>query len=243
MSHFQQDDLAHLFARNMALTQQLPQSTPDKQFMMQQQQQQPSQPQIIYSSQHYTGTYYLSMTEPTLEETTTRADSPFDNTPPSSDFETTLRQHNIDPSSLTPSQIKLFTNADNNQRLRLLELWQIAPPQNRGHAHSYDAVWPLTTLAQEEELARLRYESQQNISHQSGGSSPEMQEAEPYVVSGYAGSVPPRIDPVYAAAAGAWQAVDYSQAVKAMEMRSGLEGSQQMGGFYQGPQQSDEMVM
>jgi len=70
-----------------------------------------------------------------------------------------LIQHSIDPHTLFPSQVALFRNADDEQRQRLLELWRISPP-NLG---AYDiakeqATWLETTLAREEEVARLRYE-------------------------------------------------------------------------------------
>jgi hypothetical protein len=111
----------------------------------------------------------------------------------------------------------LFQNADDGQRLRLLELWRISPPQKKvdDHAsrHLYD--WPPTSLAQEEAMAKMRYESmmqeraqaEEILQHEhqmdqsmdqvedSGAvgaarnslrsSSPESPQAEPYIVSGY----------------------------------------------------------
>jgi hypothetical protein len=70
-----------------------------------------------------------------------------------------LVRNSIDPHTLFPSQVSLFRGADPDQRLRLLELWRISPP-NLG---SYDiakeqATWLETTLQREEEMARLRYE-------------------------------------------------------------------------------------
>lgn len=228
----QQDELAQLFARNMIFTQPLPPSTPDKQFMMQA----PAQPQIIYSSQHYTGAYHIHTSKPAPES---RADSPL--SMPVDELENSLRRNDIDPLYLSPSQVTLFTNADYDQRLRLIELWRIAPPENRGQAQSHEGVWPLTSLAQEEESARLRYERRMNeragqTSMQQ--SSPEVQEAEPYVISGYANAQ--RIDPVYAAAAGAWQAPNYAQAVQDISMQHGAYQAQHM--IYV-QAQNDEMVM
>ncbi|KAL4896391.1 hypothetical protein BDV59DRAFT_170515 [Aspergillus ambiguus] len=36
-----------------------------------------------------------------------------------------LQRHNIDPTSLSPSQLQLFDNADPEQQSRLLQIWQI----------------------------------------------------------------------------------------------------------------------
>jgi hypothetical protein len=128
-----------------------------------------------------------------------------------------LQRNSIDPSHLFPSQIDLFQNADNDQRLRLLELWRISPPQGRqGYPEGTDYNtsrqlydWPPTSLAQEEAMAKLRYEkmveervSEDIQSHQQQMDQSMAQEnesaavqatrdlltsenAEPYIVSGY----------------------------------------------------------
>lgn len=69
----------------------------------------------------------------------------------------TLRQHSIDPSALLPNQIDLFLNADYEQRLRLLELWRIAPPSYPLDQH-LQGQWMATNMEKEENEARLRYE-------------------------------------------------------------------------------------
>lgn len=251
MSYTQHDEeLAQLFA-TMNFQQPLPQhpATPDKQFIMQQQQ----PPHIIYTSQHYTGTAYLCPSEPIVD---TRADSPLSF--PVETIDDLLRKNGIDPASLSPSQSKLFTEADYDQRLRLLELWHISPPENGNHAIAQlnKDTWPLTSLAQEEELAQLRYqrnlrerEQQDAFRRQHQVSRPGSSDAEPYVVSGYANNQ--RIDPVYAAAAGVWQAPIYTQAMQSTEDRYGatiqLQGSicgdgQRFMGMH-GPVGDDEMMM
>jgi hypothetical protein len=70
-----------------------------------------------------------------------------------------LVQNGVDPNTLFPSQVHLLRHADPEQRLRLLELWRISPP-NLG---AYDLAkeqqsWLDTNLQKEEEMARLRYE-------------------------------------------------------------------------------------
>ncbi|KAF2199145.1 hypothetical protein GQ43DRAFT_376957 [Delitschia confertaspora ATCC 74209] len=197
MATMQQEELARLFSANMNLShapvqfvappQQLDQST--------------AQP-ITYISQHYTHTHHVVPVRhipQNLEKTHIDA----------ADLEGIFIRHSIDPSGLFPSQIDLFKNADDDQRLRLLELWRISPPQGRQGAPNgmdynlsrqlYD--WPPTSLAQEEAMAKLRYEKmmeeraqqeeiqrhQQQLEQSMTGpsSSPETGSAEPYVVSGY----------------------------------------------------------
>jgi hypothetical protein len=71
-----------------------------------------------------------------------------------------LRQHSIDPSALLPNQIHLFQNADNEQRLRLLELWRIAPPSYPLEEH-LSGTWVDTSVEREEVLAKIRFEETQ----------------------------------------------------------------------------------
>jgi hypothetical protein len=144
----QQDELAGLFARTMTFSNPTP--PPEAK-------QQPAapteEPRRIYASMHYV--------PPTSFSQTTPQASPEPEVRPLSDNEIAemLVRNSIDPHTLFPSQVSLFRGADLDQRLRLLELWRISPP-NLG---SYDlakeqATWLETTLQREEEVARLRYE-------------------------------------------------------------------------------------
>lgn len=211
MSQYQQDELARLFANNMSLNHTLPQSTPDKQFLGHRSTAQP----IYYSSQHYTPSYYMHVA-PTPEQqqaVAPRADSPLSGSPLDNHsnsltpihLASMLRNHDIDPTSLSPSQVKLFTNADYDQRLRLLELWRISPPQSADHMQQE------TSLAHEEQLASLRYEERMR------GQVDDAQ-AEPYMESGYAHSA--HSEPVYASCSGGmWQsqASQQDRSVREME--------------------------
>ena len=164
-----QEELAQLFSANMNLSQAPPQYTPtpphqpqqqvcDEQPAQQQEQEQILQP-ITYISQHYTHTHHVV---PIRHIPQAPAKTHID----ASELEAVLLRNSIDPSLLFPSQIDLFQNADNDQRLRLLELWRISPPQGRQGIPAgvdyntsrqlYD--WPPTSLAQEEAMAKLRYE-------------------------------------------------------------------------------------
>ena len=204
-ANMQQDELAQLFSAHMNLAQaplqQVPQSQQQVQVASQQEQEQPAK-QIVYASQHYTHSHHVaparSVSEPPVK---THIDA--------SEMAAVLLRNSIDPSLLFPSQIDLFQNADDDQRLRLLELWRISPPQGRqGYPSGTDYNmsrqlydWPPTSLAQEEAMAKLRYERMQEESAQQDhikqhqqqldqsmgaiNTSPSTQHAEPYMASGY----------------------------------------------------------
>ncbi|KAI4949781.1 hypothetical protein J4E86_007735 [Alternaria arbusti] len=197
-ANMQQDELTRLFSANMNLSQGNPQpmqpQMQQEQPAQQQQQQEEAPKQIVYASQHYTHSYHVptrSTSEPALK---THIES--------SDLAAVLLRNSIDPSLLFPSQIDLFQNADDDQRLRLLELWRISPPSGRqGHPAGVDYNmsrqlydWPPTSLAQEEAMAKLRYERQQAESAQQEAIQQHQQQldqsmaaasAEPYMASGY----------------------------------------------------------
>lgn len=167
---------------------------------------QPEEPKIVYSiSQHYHHSAHTARHVPPHEaEQVTRPASE----PPQAEYQATdliLVAHNVDPTALSISQRGLFRAADDAQKLRLIELWNIAPPTI---AIDHPALaLPTTTLQQEEALAQLRYErkaaetaalqeQQQNttamsldgtqVTLQSGdGRWASQQGVEPYMSSGY----------------------------------------------------------
>lgn len=227
------DDLAELLQRNLNFTPQNP-VTPDQQFLFETTQQQ--QQQQVYSSQHYTGTAYMRdgyAAEPTNVD--------------NSSWQSTLLQHDINPASLSSSQILLYQNANYEQRLRLLEMWRVAPPRysDRSNTETH------TTLQREEELAKLRYERRLH----ERTVQPETKQAaeiEPYMASGFdLGSRredTPHMDTVYAAAAGLWQAPNYGKAVEdqygAWEQARTFERLQSLHDKVQRERETDEdMVM
>lgn len=191
----QQDELARLFSANMKLSQtQAPPVQPVQQPVLEPDH---APKQIVYASQHYTHSHYVplrSTAEPGLKTQMSE-----------SDLEAVLRRNSIDPTLLFPSQIDLFKNADDDQRLRLLELWRISPPSGRqGHPAGTDYNmsrqlydWPPTSLAQEEAMAKLRFERQQaeDAARESALQQQQQQQeqeqrmavasAEPYMSSGY----------------------------------------------------------
>ena len=207
----QQDELAQLFSAHMSLSQVAPQQQnvvqveqPAPAPAPQQQEPEAAPKQIIYASQHYTHSYHVTPSRSASEPPLKTHIAP-------EDLEAVLVRNSIDPSLLFPSQIDLFQNADDDQRLRLLELWRISPPTGRqGYPDGTDYNmsrqlydWPPTSLAQEETMAKLRYEKmqaeaaqqqsiqqheqelEQSMAANGVDSSPNTQSAEPYMTSGY----------------------------------------------------------
>lgn len=199
-ANMQQDELTRMFMEHMNLSQQ---TTPPQVYQVQQQEEpvqvQPEQApkQIVYASQHYTHSHHVAPAR-------TASEPPVKTHIEPSNLEAVLLRNSIDPTLLFPSQIDLFQNADDDQRLRLLELWRISPPSGRQGIPAdvdysmsrqlYD--WPPTSLAQEEAMAKLRYErseqqsAQQQQPEQSTVTSPVVADssahaAEPYMTSGY----------------------------------------------------------
>ncbi|KAF1920248.1 hypothetical protein BDU57DRAFT_7628 [Ampelomyces quisqualis] len=188
-----QDELTRLFMEHMNLSQH---ASPQQAFQQQQQgqqqqlgqvQQEEAPKQIVYASQHYTHSHHVVPTRSVSECPVKTHIEP-------SDLESVLLRNSIDPSLLFPSQVELFQNADDDQRLRLLELWRISPPAGHLSKQLYD--WPPTSLAQEEAMAKLRYErreeqagqqqqQKQQQSPEQVHASPSYHTAEPYMASGY----------------------------------------------------------
>lgn len=213
----QQEELSRLFSAHMSLSQPQQQQQEQQQHVSTEQPpayrevEQASEP-ITYASQHYTHSYHVVPVRHSSSAPSSTYIEP-------SELEAVLLRNSIDPTLLVPSQVDLFKNADDDQRLRLLELWRISPPQGRqGYPSGLDYStsrqlydWPPTSLAQEEAMAKLRYESlmeekaqldaiqnhQQQLDESMDAdtravqaardllaSSPE-QSAEPYILSGY----------------------------------------------------------
>ncbi|KAK2741474.1 hypothetical protein FQN57_005607 [Myotisia sp. PD_48] len=102
------NDLADLFARKMAME---PQSTTSPNSASSFSAPQATAPPIVYSiTQHYHHSSHQALP-----------------TPSSTSVEDILRNHNVDPACLYPSQLHLFSQADQEQRTRLIELWRISP--------------------------------------------------------------------------------------------------------------------
>jgi hypothetical protein len=148
MQHQQTDDLSRLFDQSMNISSN-PTPPPDPVYSP------PLVAPIAYASTHYTHSRHV--VAPAVPGPSTPSPRP-----QLSDQEMydTLVQHSIDPHALLPNQVALFRGAGLDQRLRLLELWRISPPNQNA---SYDLYklqqsWPETSVEREEEMARLRHE-------------------------------------------------------------------------------------
>lgn len=276
MNQSQHDELAQLFAQNMQLSQQAAQQQQAQQMrqgaepvqsihQICEKDQHGGEPQIAYISSHYTGTAHVRPTDVTSEPSRSPPPPYHEAFMPEAMAET-LRQNSVEPAALLPNQIHLFLNADHEQRLRLLELWRIAPPSYPLEEH-LNGAWVSTSVEREEDLARARYEQQQQQgilrqeehmldTHIANGASEaepmspirevgepawppaarmraasiaaskrQQSEAEDYMVNGYSGQKQ-SIDPVYAAAAGLWQAPSYAEAVRQEEERQQMMENQ-----------------
>ncbi|KAJ3478924.1 hypothetical protein NLG97_g8451 [Lecanicillium saksenae] len=195
------DELLALFSRNLTFNPELQAAMANEQAQQQQLQQQqqaePAPAQPVYSaSQHYTHSYHIS--KPRSQDVEAEAHQAFQR--PSSapleneaaQAEALLRSHGVEPSLLTPSQLQLFKTADDGQKLRLLELWSICPPN--GAQNIPALAWSSTTLEQEEHLARVRYQREQQMNavmdeppmeQIASGQWTQPAESEPYMTSGY----------------------------------------------------------
>ena len=117
----------------------------------------------------------------------------------------TLAANGINPSCMITSQLTLFEQAAPDQKSRLIELWRISPPDYASYEDQELAnkLDPLrhTTLEQEEDMARLRFQRSetQGLTSQIdtdmiqddhtdepvSSMEPESQVVEPYMTSGY----------------------------------------------------------
>ncbi|RMZ91578.1 hypothetical protein DV736_g1187, partial [Chaetothyriales sp. CBS 134916] len=126
----------------------------------------PHQAPITYITQHY---HHSGHQVPAEEQTSNL-----------------LKAAGINTSALLPSQISLFKNADDQQKQRLVELWQIAPPTPGNQFPGVQlSNWPQTSMELEEEAARRRWETaeQEKVKNLTGGDNHA--QAEPYMVSLY----------------------------------------------------------
>ena len=109
---------------------------------------------IIYISQHYNHSAHVAKHDAQPPRPASE--------PPQSEHaavEQVLKEHSVDTSGLSSAQFQLFKTVDTPEKLRLIELWRICPPTNSNDNPTL--TWSMTTVEQEETLARLRFERQQ----------------------------------------------------------------------------------
>lgn len=186
-----QDELAHMFARNLNFS-----NSRDNQQELSQPQ---AAPQTYSISQHYNDSahiiYHILQEEESRKLTSATAST-------SLSASEVLIQHHIDPKRLMNSQLTLFEQAAPDQRSRLIELWRISPPDYSDFAaHGLSREYQETTLGEEERMAQSRYNrknANQNMAPFETRKDPEgnegrfavtygedHQNVEPYITSGY----------------------------------------------------------
>lgn len=205
------DDLAALFSRNLTFNPELqaqqallskPADNEPKQL--------PSDPvpeisssPITYSiSAHYTHSAHIPR-QPTQAVDQQQGQEPQRRAsePPQSEhaaLETIFVQNGLNCSVFAPSQAELFRTSEEHQRQRLLEIWKAAPPTSE--LDNPSVAWSTTTLEQEEQWAKMRYErlpstqtQPQQTTMSLDGTQVQSSDscwvstspAEPYMMSGY----------------------------------------------------------
>jgi hypothetical protein len=148
-----QDELVALFSRNLTLdhlSQPAPTPAPAPAPVEEPQEER----KIVYISQHYNHSAHIVKHDDQPPRPASE--------PPKSEHavvEQVLREHSVNTSGLSSAQLQLFRTADTPQQLRLIELWRACPPTNS--TDNPTLTWSMTSVEQEETLARLRYEQQQ----------------------------------------------------------------------------------
>lgn len=188
-----QDDLAALFARQMTVESVLPQTISDRAT--------PPPPDALCSApttastpitynitQHYHHSSHLALTGISTERSKITRDLQIE---PGMAVDEILLRHNINPSSLYPSQHTLFQQADLDQKARLVELWQISPP-NGGKPISPQEVEITSSQAEipPPDTSNVTFHSpsgtqETDIMDQDDMTGVDANNVEPYVVSGY----------------------------------------------------------
>jgi len=222
MNSAQHDELAQLFAQNMHLSQQQQHLAPVAVESLSSAETKIDSP-VHFASAHYTQTAHVQAE--TRSEPTRSPPPPYQEEVMPEAMAETLRQHSIDPSALLSNQVDLFRNADYEQRLRLLELWRIAPPSYPLDKHlQVQSQFIATSVEKEEQDARMRYEQQMQARQYQeehmldtrvadpavGNGLVRDVEVEPYIVNGYEMAASRRaVEPVYAS--GLWHAQEQQQ--------------------------------
>ena len=198
MGPTQQDELAQLFAQNMQLSQNT--SSPPQfsqpaviEHVMQTSEPIPQAP-VHFVSNHYTPTNHIR--PGCISETKESPPPAYHDAVLPEEMAQMLRQHLINPSSLLPSQILLFKNANYEQRLRLLELWRISPPvYSTGGRGQHTWATTIDALRRETDARAMR----------------TVVDAEPYITNGYQTTLSSQaMEPVYAANMETWQSSNHT---------------------------------
>ena len=151
-----QDELALLFSQNMRFS-----HTPEATIAIEENTQRDHSTPPPYSiSMHYHHSGHL--VPKAIPSTLSQSQEVVPLVDPQDRVKDILAANGINPSCLITSQLTLFEQAAPDQRSRLMELWRISPPDyaSFGNQELADELgpWQHTTLEQEEEMARLRFQ-------------------------------------------------------------------------------------
>ncbi|KAL4801215.1 hypothetical protein BDV18DRAFT_149801 [Aspergillus unguis] len=160
-----QDDLISLFNTHMSMNS----FDPEAQKMT------PASPPITYSiTQHYHHSAHVAQRAAAPEPMLLQSNATPNINERASQVLEILRQHNVDPSSLSSSQLDLFANALPEQQFRLIQMWQICPEPSKTAEGSTQLT--RSGYAGEIEMSDLARDCNDDNAHHS---------AEPYMVTGY----------------------------------------------------------
>ncbi|KAK4465555.1 hypothetical protein QBC42DRAFT_7594 [Cladorrhinum samala] len=161
------EELANLFARQFTLDQ-VAQPAPAPAPVPVPAQEPVQAPKIVYISQHYNHSAHLArqnaqeqQQQQQQQQQSQLIQRPASEPPQSENalVERVLREHSVDPSGLSHAQIQLFKTVEDPQKLRLIEMWRACPPTNINDNPTLG--WAITTVEQEQTLARIRWEQKQ----------------------------------------------------------------------------------
>ncbi|KAK4132095.1 hypothetical protein BT67DRAFT_134916 [Trichocladium antarcticum] len=167
-----QEELAALFSRNLTFNP-IPPSIPEPAPAPAPVQAPQEENKIVYISQHYNHSAHIVRPETQPPRSASE--------PPQSEHaivERVLKEHSVDPSGLSSAQLQLFKTVDSPEKLRLIELWRVCPPTNSNDNPTL--AWGMTTVDQEEALARMRYEQQQQQAQQQAQQQQQQQQQQQY---------------------------------------------------------------
>ncbi|KAL4930587.1 uncharacterized protein BDV17DRAFT_258010 [Aspergillus undulatus] len=152
-----------------------------------------SRPPITYSiTQHYHHSAHVAQ-KAAVPRPVQQGDAPSETNETAGRVFEVLRHNNVNPSSLTPSQLELFAHAMPEQQSRLVQMWQICPDPSKS----------VLAFAHPTKDLEMRDSTQLDNGHN------ENLSAEPYILAGYGLGVPNpgsqlSNDPIYQAGGQRW---------------------------------------
>lgn len=159
-----QEELIALFARNLNFDSQQPTPAPAPAPVPVTATVPTPEEKIVYISQHYNHSSHIARHD--VHVTQQQSSRPASEPPQGehSAIESVLREYGVNTSGLSSAQLQLFKTVDDAQKMHLIDLWRICPPTNSNDNPTL--AWSMTSVSQEEILAKLRYEQRQQQQQQ-----------------------------------------------------------------------------